>query len=294
MVLVVAFGASESLESLAARGGGAAKEKPHRNPIAATSAKSSHSGNSASADKPSTPVEDWLDRQMSALDKTRAIVADKQEIRRQQKRRRVRAAYKLFRAGSAPLWLDSRRRGEEVVQRSALRRALRRDIAEIGLLDEEMTAVDSARQQIAADRRRADEISPPAPRSLRIPVAWSRVVEPFGLYRDPATRASLTRRGVWLSSRPGRNIRAMAGGEVIYAGNVRGLGLAVIVDHGHFTSICGPLAEIRAARGHAIEAGDIAGESAGDRVYVEIRLDVGPGGFPIDPQPLIDWTARNL
>jgi septal ring factor EnvC (AmiA/AmiB activator) len=120
-------------------------------------------------------------------------------------------------------------------------------------------------------------------------VAFGRVIEPFGSYRHDSSQARLTRRGLILSSRPGRNVRAVASGEVRYTGHVRGLGNAVIVDHGDFLSVIGELTELRIARGVRVERGEIIGESKLDRVYFEVRLEAGGAGFPVDPAPLIQW-----
>ncbi|MEM9492973.1 MAG: hypothetical protein AAGC55_27740, partial [Myxococcota bacterium] len=62
-----------------------------------------------------------------------------------------------------------------------------------------------------------------------------------------------------------------------------------VVDHGDYLSVTGALGQLSVIRGLRVETGDLLGESAGDRVYLEIRLDVGPGGLPVDPRPLIAW-----
>ena len=231
----------------------------------------------------------WLDDQLRAIDKARDLIAAKQEVRRDEHGLRVRATYKAIRMGAAPLWLDADKRAVLVAQRSAARRLLRRDFEEMALLQEEMDVASTAREQLVAERQRATELVAPAPRSLRSPVAWSEVIEPFGLYRDKISGARLSRRGVWLSARPGRNVRAIESGKVLYVGPARGLGQTVIIDHGDYTSISGALTKIKAVRGQQVSSRDILGESEGDRVYLEIRLDVGPGGFPVDPEPILEW-----
>jgi murein DD-endopeptidase MepM/ murein hydrolase activator NlpD len=230
-----------------------------------------------------------LDAQLAVLDKTDGMLTAKYATRSEQMRQRVRAAYKLLRAGWVPLWVDKESRAQRTQRRVAARRVLSRDQAELAMLREEMESVANARQRILRDRRAVAALHPPEPGSLHLPVAFSRVVEPVGHYRHDSSRARLTRRGLILSSRPGRNVRAVASGEVRYTGHVRGLGDAVIVDHGDFLSIVGELAKVRPARGDRVERGEIIGEAALDRVYFEVRLEAGAAGFPVDPAPLIEW-----
>ncbi|MCG8417365.1 MAG: peptidoglycan DD-metalloendopeptidase family protein [Proteobacteria bacterium] len=262
-----------------------AKKSASARESAATETKTRVGGGSPLADQ----VETWLDDQLHTLDKTRDLLIARQQSRRNDLQRRVRGAYKQLRSGVKSLWFDPEQRSQIAARVSAVRRVLARDLAELALLDDEMSAVSSSRQQIAAERNRARQLNVPEPGSLRLPVAWSRVVEPFGVYRHARSRARLSRRGIWLSSRPGRNARAVAAGEVLYVGLARGLGHVAIIDHGDYTSILGTLTKLQVSRGESVETGDLVGESMGDRVYLEIRLDIGPGGFPVDPQSLIAW-----
>ena len=229
----------------------------------------------------------WLDQQLAALDKAQEITVTRRSNRHDEYRRRIRATYRLSRPGSTPVWLDRDARAARATQRSAARRSLARDQAEIAILDDEIAAIARSRQRIEAEREHLDALDLPAPRSLRNPVAWSRVARGFGLYRESQSRALLSRRGIWLTSQPGRNIRAVAPGTVRYAGAVRHLGQVVVVDHGDHTSVLGDLDEVSVTRGQEVDSGAILGESRSDQVYLEIRLDIGPGGFPVDPEPLL-------
>jgi len=181
----------------------------------------------------------WLDQQLAALDKAQEITVTRRSNRHDEYRRRIRATYRLSRPGSTPVWLDRDARAARATQRSAARRSLARDQAEIAILDDEIAAIARSRQRIEAEREHLDALDLPAPRSLRNPVAWSRVAQGFGLYRESQSRALLSRRGIWLTSQPGRNIRAVAPGTVRYAGAVRHLGQVVVVDHGDHTSVLG-------------------------------------------------------
>jgi septal ring factor EnvC (AmiA/AmiB activator) len=82
-------------------------------------------------------------------------------------------------------------------------------------------------------------------------------------------------------------VQAVEAGTVRFAGTLRGLDQAVLIDHGSYTSVTGRLGRIRVTVGQSVDPGQALGEAAGDRVYLEIRLEVGPGGEPIDPAPLL-------
>jgi len=74
---------------------------------------------------------------------------------------------------------------------------------------------------------------------------------------------------------------------VRYAGPIRGLDQGVIIDCGDFIAVIGKLGEVAAPVGAPIAAGDRLGRAARHRVYLEIRVKLGPGGLPIDPEPLL-------
>lgn len=234
-----------------------------------------------------TRARGWLDQQLAALDKAREITLTRRTTRHDEYRRRLRATYRLSRPGASPVWLDGDTRAAMATQRSAARRTLARDRSEIAIFDKELQALARSRESVEAERERLDSLDLPAAGSLRNPVARSRVARAFGLYRESQSRALLSRRGVWLSSRPGRNLRAVAPGTVRYAGTARNLGRVVVVDHGDYTSVLGGCDRLAVSRGQRVDTGDILGESRADEVYLEVRLDIGPGGFPVDPEPLI-------
>ena len=60
----------------------------------------------------------------------------------------------------------------------------------------------------------------------------------------------------------------------------------MILDHGAYVTVVGKLAEVALPVGAPIAAGDRIGRAARHRVYLEVRVKLGPGGLPIDPEPL--------
>lgn len=236
---------------------------------------------------PSNLFTDALDAQLAIIANTEQLLNDKIHVNSTRLRARVRHAYKLLRAGSAPLWSDGEHIATTARQRAGIRHILDRDTRELDLVRRELSQVHRARERLEAERERARAIRPPPPGSLFNPVAFSRVIHRFGGYRYGPSRVHLTRHGITLSSRPGRNVRAVADGTVVFTGHIRGLGHAVLIDHGTYFALLGELTADVVATGEQVTRQQIVGESVSDAVYLEIRMQVGAGGLPIDPVPLL-------
>jgi septal ring factor EnvC (AmiA/AmiB activator) len=161
---------------------------------------------------------------------------------------------------------------------------LRRELAELALIESEATTAAAARGRVAAEL--AIPIAAPRTGSLHRPVARSQVVGRFGEYRDRGVR--LIRRGIELSARAGRNVRAVEAGTIRFCGPLRGLGTVVVAEHAGYMSVLGRLDAVKVTPGQVVARGEAIAEAAGDRVYLEIRAGAGRGGFPLDPSPLID------
>nr|MBA3542216.1 M23 family metallopeptidase [Deltaproteobacteria bacterium] len=101
------------------------------------------------------------------------------------------------------------------------------------------------------------------------------------------SKAVLSRRGIDLEVATRAPALAPARGLVTYAGPIRGLEQGVILDHGDYLTVIAKLGDVGVPLGATVEAGDRLGRAARHRVYFEIRIEVGPGGMPIDPEPLL-------
>lgn len=223
-----------------------------------------------------------LTRELAAAEKTRTLVAEKLSLREADLRDRVRALYKLSRAGDLPLWVDARARADVARRRAAARRMILRDLEERRVLREELERADRdvARLVAAAEEQQWADADPP---EMVWPVSGD-LEAAFGPYRDPGTRLRLARRGVELGCEPYEDILAVADGVVRYAGPVRNLGKAVIIDHGDgFVTVTGRLVATRVEKGYRVEAGVPIGDAAEGRIYLEVRR----GGRPVDPAPLL-------
>ena len=236
------------------------------------------------------PLAAEIDHQLRILDKTDGLLDDNLAGRRARLRAQVRAAYKASYRQQRPPWM--RRSARAAIERSrrhqAIAAVLTRSITEFAKVADESQRASAARVRIENQRERASRLSAIAPGSLHNPVAYSRIMQPFGIHRHARSGARLSHRGVLLSSRAGRNIRAVAAGKVRFVGPIRGLGQAVLIQHERAWSLLGPMAPSTAV-GVEVTAGDLLGESLGDTVYLELRMDTGGAGLPIDPTALIDW-----
>jgi len=233
-------------------------------------------------------ARDQLSAELAAAQRARAAVDDKVATASADRARRVRAAYKLLRAGTAPAWLDPDERMAAARRRAAVRYLLARDRAELGLLADERDQLAAAEGRLTADLARTATLPLPA-RGLAWPTTGGprAVVAGFGPYLHETSGASLSRRGIELRVAAGSEVRAMADGLVRYAGPIRGLDTGVVVDHGTCLTVIGGLAELRQIAGAAVHRGDLLGGAAGRHIYVEVRLPVGAGGVPVDPLALL-------
>jgi septal ring factor EnvC (AmiA/AmiB activator) len=223
--------------------------------------------------------------ELDAARKTEALVADKLDTREAELGHRVRALYKLTRAGLQPLWLDEGARGELARRRAAARRLIVRDLEERRLLREEL---DRAQAQTARLEAEVDELdraaAPDLPRaSLRSPVP-GRPITSFGVAEDPSTGLRLYASGVELASRAGQPVTAPAAGTVRYAGPLHGLGQGVLVEPapGVLVLVAG-LSGVEVDAGAALPAGARLGAALSGRVTLAFYRD----GRAVDPLPYL-------
>jgi septal ring factor EnvC (AmiA/AmiB activator) len=219
--------------------------------------------------------------ELAAVRKTRALLEQRLAEKDALLKERVRSLYKLTRGGLSPLWLESEERARLVRSRAAARRVIVRDLEERKLLLEELALAGRAEERLLAELSTAE---PPAPRSLRRPVV-GRVVAGFGPYLDRPARARLHRNGVELAAAPGELVLAPTAGKVLYAGRVRGLGEAVLLEPSPgVVIVIGGLAAASVKAGQMTFAGLRLGPALGGRVTIEVRV----AGRPVDPVPLLD------
>ena len=121
---------------------------------------------------------------------------------------------------------------------------------------------------------------------LRLPVLGD-LMNRFGSQRKDS---GLSWKGLFISAEPGREVKAIAGGRVVYADWLRGFGNLMIVDHGDgYMSLYGNNEALLKQVGDETRAGDTIaaiGNSGGNPdsgLYFELRYQ----GKPFDPLPWV-------
>jgi len=121
---------------------------------------------------------------------------------------------------------------------------------------------------------------------LRLPVL-GELMNRFGSQRKDS---GLSWKGLFISAEPGREVKAIAGGRVVYADWLRGFGNLMIVDHGDgYMSLYGNNEALLKQVGDETRTGDTIaaiGNSGGNPdsgLYFELRYQ----GKPFDPLPWV-------
>ena len=173
--------------------------------------------------------------------------------------------------------------------------------------EEKITSADKRLNALQQDVTQLQELTrkltqvvvPPAPeapkniafRTRKGELPWpvkGRMVQRFG----ETMNGGVTLEGIVIESEEGEDVRAVHGGDVVFADWLRGYGLMLIVDHGDgFMTLYGYNQSLLKGVGDPVEAGEIvslAGVSGGRRnaaVYFAIRK----GASPVNP---LSWCVR--
>lgn len=228
-------------------------------------------------------LADQLAQEMTTLAKTLETVKSKLSDADAQRLRRVRAAYRIL---HAPVTADASPsdRMSSARRRAAARMLLERDRDERSLLATETQQLESAEVTMRTATARLPEVA--LPESVLRPVKGT-VARHFGAYQHEHSKATLSRHGLDFECDDGAPVNAPADGTVRYAGPIRGLDNGIILDHGDYLTVVAKLDTVTLAVGTKVARGDRIGHAARHRVYFEVRAKVGPGGLPIDPEPLL-------
>jgi septal ring factor EnvC (AmiA/AmiB activator) len=227
---------------------------------------------------PAEQLAGQLDAETGSVDSAIEAVGDKLTAAEHTRRERLRAAVRVLHAGPDDAAMTVARR------RAAARLLIERDGAERALLLDELGQLRAAHDRIAVEITQLASIV--VPHDLMLP-ARGKIVRHFGVLAHERSKATLSRRGLDLEVDDHSPVVAPASGTVRYAGPIRGLDQGVILDHGGYLTVVAKLAELALPVGAPIAAGDRLGRAARHRVYFEVRVKLGPGGLPIDPEPLL-------
>jgi septal ring factor EnvC (AmiA/AmiB activator) len=240
------------------------------------------------APPPATPIpREQLAQQLAAetetLHATLATVADKLHTAELVRLHRLHAAIRVLHA-PLPDAATADDRMAAARRRAAARYLLERDASERNLLATETDHLHGAERVVATATATLPTIA--LPQALAFP-ANGKVAHKFGDYVHERSKATLSRRGIDLEVDDHAPAVAPADGIVRYAGPMRGLDHGVILDHGDYLTVIAKLGELTLPLGTHVATGDRLGRAAHHRVYLEVRVKIGPGGLPIDPEPLL-------
>jgi septal ring factor EnvC (AmiA/AmiB activator) len=230
-----------------------------------------------------TALADQLAAEAATLEKTIATVDDKLAAADETRLHRLRAAMRIL---HGPLGADASAddRFAAARRRAAARLLLLRDANERGLLADEAQHLKTAQTTEAEAVRQLPSI--PLPGQLARPVKGT-IARHFGIYEHDRAHVTLSRRGLDFEVEDHAPTIAPAEGVVRYAGAIRGLDHGVLLDCGDYYVLVAKLGELAIPVGARVHPGDRLGLAQRHRVYLEVRVKLGPGGLPIDPEPLL-------
>ena len=147
----------------------------------------------------------------------------------------------------------------------------------------------------------------PVATSEPLPIAGRVETSPFGWRRDPFSGATTYHRGVDLRAAYGEPIGAADAGTVVFAGEQRGYGQTVVVEHaGGVRTRYAHLSSLATEAGADVKAGDTIGRAgkSGRATGTHLHFEVTQNGHHVDPHTFVagglkvervtaDWGVAN-
>ena len=155
-----------------------------------------------------------------------------------------------------------------------------------GLKKETVSSIESDRQEEGFSELKS---------RLPLPVQ-GRIIGFFGKSVESRYHTAIFRKGIVIDAKEGEDVRAVAGGKVIYTGWFRGYGLIVLLDHGEgYFTLYAHLSSLLVDLHREVKAGDViakvgdSGSLEGPGLYFEIRYH----GKPMNPLEWIEVAGRS-
>ncbi|MCS6912116.1 MAG: M23 family metallopeptidase [Myxococcales bacterium] len=239
------------------------------------------------------------------LERRLKTLGEAQERGKARLRIRLRALYKLSQGGFARLLLGADSPHELYLRRRGARQIIGRDLEELHALRNELKEVAAEQAELQQQMLRLQHLDAEAAAAraqlhagldrplaglgelrglLPRPVSPGSIVAPYG--REVVDRGlEIFRHGAELAAEPGSPVRAVAAGQVRYAGELAGLGHGVIIEHaGGYLTLYGRVGRTSVVAGDEVSAGMVLGRALYPRVFFQLAL----GDIPLDPEP---WLA---
>lgn len=133
-----------------------------------------------------------------------------------------------------------------------------------------------------------------ASQAVVFPILSPKMASGYGTRKHPILKSTRHHNGIDLSVPYDTQVRAVAAGQVVFAGNYKGYGNLITILHGDgYTSLYGHLKTIDVGIGHQMAAGQIIGRvgstglATGPHLHFEWRKD----GKVIDPRELFPYLG---
>lgn len=228
-----------------------------------------------------------LDRVTAELDaarRARSAIEERLAAREGDLATRVRALYKLTRAGLDPLWVDGQARADLVARRAAARRMVLRDLEERLVLTRELAAATAAEERLGAE---LTAVAPETAQAIGVKLlrpCAGPTLERAGRHLDAQVGLERVREGTLYGATPGAPVVAPIEGTVLHVGPARGQGEVIVLEReGGVLVVLAGLAAPTVTPGLRLERGALLGVAAGP-VYLQLRV----GGRPVDPQRFME------
>lgn len=195
--------------------------------------------------------------------------------------------------GSETLKLEALRRGKAYLLTSISKKQqeCQRDLMELEKAAESLNHTIRTLEREMEKKAARDKPSPSLgftalKGKLDPPIKGGRIVGLFGRERRSSSGASIVRNGIDILATQGTEIHCVYTGRVIYAGNIKGYGNILILDHADkYYSLYAHAAKFTKQVGNLVKKGETigtlggSGSPLGDTLYFEIRH----GGQPENP-----------
>ncbi|MEW6234975.1 MAG: peptidoglycan DD-metalloendopeptidase family protein [Candidatus Omnitrophota bacterium] len=119
--------------------------------------------------------------------------------------------------------------------------------------------------------------------------AKGAVIRPFGEYAYPQSNITMKSPGIDVRVQAGTPIKAVAEGEVLYAGDIPGFGQTVILAHeGNYLTVYGRVAETVSVN-QSVSAGQVIGKAMGMENQTDYHFEIRQGKTALNP---LQWLSR--